>query len=180
MATFTVWKFHTAEGAEDALGTLERLQSEELITVQDAAIVSWPEGKRKPKTRHLNNLAGAGALGGAFWGFLFGLIFLIPLLGLAVGAATGAWFALVANDRTCPAAVLSARPRSASVGSAGGVADAVLVLVKAGTSVAAYDSCISVIPVSYGATLIARYDLRGAGHGFRHCRPDDSQRGEDR
>src|SRR5690606_14339400 len=97
-----------------------------------------------------------------------------------VGAATGAWFALVANDRTCPAAVLSARPRSASVGSAGGVADAVLVLVKAGTSVAAYDSCISVIPVSYGATLIARYDLRGAGHGFRHCRPDDSQRGEDR
>ncbi len=30
MATFTVWKFHTADGAERALGTLERLQSEEL------------------------------------------------------------------------------------------------------------------------------------------------------
>jgi hypothetical protein len=30
VATFTVWKFHTAEGAEGALGTLERLQTEEL------------------------------------------------------------------------------------------------------------------------------------------------------
>jgi uncharacterized membrane protein len=90
VATFTVWKFHTAEGAEGALGTLERLQAEEAITVQDAAIVSWEEGKKKPKTRHLNNLTGAGALGGAFWGFLFGLIFFVPLLGLAVGAATGA------------------------------------------------------------------------------------------
>jgi uncharacterized membrane protein len=90
VATFTVWKFHTADGAESALSTLERLQSEELITVQDAAIVTWPEDKKKPKTRHLSDLTGAGALGGAFWGFLFGLIFFVPLLGMAVGAATGA------------------------------------------------------------------------------------------
>jgi uncharacterized membrane protein len=90
VATFTVWKFHTADGAEGALGTLERLQTEELIKVEDAAVVTWPEDKKKPKTRHLNDLTGAGALGGAFWGFLFGLIFFVPLLGLAVGAATGA------------------------------------------------------------------------------------------
>lgn len=90
MATFTVWKFHTAEGAEGALGTLERLQTEELIKVEDAAVVTWPADKKKPKTRHLNDLTGAGALGGAFWGFLFGLIFFVPLLGLAVGAAAGA------------------------------------------------------------------------------------------
>jgi uncharacterized membrane protein len=90
VATFTVWKFHTAAGAEEALGTLQQLQSEELIEVQDAAIVTWPEGKKKPKTRHLNDMTGAGALGGAFWGFLFGLIFFVPLLGLAVGAAAGA------------------------------------------------------------------------------------------
>ena len=63
---------------------------EELIKVEDAAIVSWPADKKKPKTRHLNDLTGAGALGGAFWGFLFGLIFFVPLLGLAVGAAAGA------------------------------------------------------------------------------------------
>jgi uncharacterized membrane protein len=90
MATFTVWKFDSAGGAEQALGTLERLQKEELIQVHDAAIVSWEEGKKKPKTRQLNSLAGAGALGGAFWGLLFGLIFFIPLFGMAVGAAAGA------------------------------------------------------------------------------------------
>jgi len=89
MATFTVWKFDSAGGADDALNTLERLQKEELITLEDGAVVTWPEGKKKPKTRQLHSLAGAGALGGAFWGFLFGLLFFIPIFGLAVGAAIG-------------------------------------------------------------------------------------------
>ena len=61
-----------------------------MITVQDAATVSWPEGKKKPKTKQALNLAGAGAMQGAFWGMLFGLIFFIPFFGLAVGAAMGA------------------------------------------------------------------------------------------
>jgi len=90
MATFTVSQFDSADGAEQVLGTLQRLQKEELIRIEDAAIVEWPEGAKKPKTRQLHNLAGAGAMGGAFWGLLFGLIFFVPLLGLAVGAATGA------------------------------------------------------------------------------------------
>jgi uncharacterized membrane protein len=90
MATLTVWRFQTPDGAEQAVGTLERLQSEELIEVHDAATVSWPQDKKKPRTRQLHNLTGAGALGGAFWGLLFGLIFFVPLLGLAVGAAAGA------------------------------------------------------------------------------------------
>jgi uncharacterized membrane protein len=90
MATFTVLKFPTAEGAERTLAALERLQREELIKVHDAAIVSWPADRKKPKTRQLHSLAGAGALGGAFWGLLFGLIFLVPLLGAAIGAATEA------------------------------------------------------------------------------------------
>jgi uncharacterized membrane protein len=90
MATFTVSQFDSADGAEQVLGTLQRLQKEELIRIEDAAIVEWPEGAKKPKTRQLHNLAGAGAMGGAFWGLLFGLIFFVPLLGLAVGAAAGA------------------------------------------------------------------------------------------
>ena len=90
MATFTVSQFDSADGAEQVLGTLERLQKEELIRIEDAAIVTWPEGAKKPKTRQLHNLKGAGAMGGAFWGLLFGLIFFVPLLGLAVGAAAGA------------------------------------------------------------------------------------------
>jgi uncharacterized membrane protein len=90
MATFTVWKFDSADGAQGALSTLERLQKQELIELHDAAIVTWPEGKKKPKTRQLHDLVGGGALGGAFWGFLFGLIFLVPLFGMAIGAAAGA------------------------------------------------------------------------------------------
>ena len=90
MATMTVWKFPTAEGAAVAEQTLRDLQRKELIQIHDAAIVSYPAGARKPKTRQLSNLAGAGALGGAFWGMLFGLIFLVPLLGMAIGAGMGA------------------------------------------------------------------------------------------
>jgi uncharacterized membrane protein len=90
MATLTVWKFNSPEGAEGALATLEQLQKQELITIHDGAVVSWPEGAKKPKTRQLHNMAGAGAMGGAFWGFLFGLLFFVPLLGMAMGAAMGA------------------------------------------------------------------------------------------
>jgi uncharacterized membrane protein len=90
MATFTVWQFDSAGGAEGALETLQQLQKEALITLEDAAIVTWPEGAKKPKTRQLHSLAGAGALGGAFWGLLFGLLFFVPIFGMALGAAAGA------------------------------------------------------------------------------------------
>jgi uncharacterized membrane protein len=90
MATLTVWKFDSAGGAENALVQLERMQKEELIQINDAAYVYWPEGRKKPKTEQLHKLTGAGALGGSFWGLLFGLIFFVPLLGMAVGAAMGA------------------------------------------------------------------------------------------
>ena len=90
MATLTVWKFDSANGADDATDVLRNLATKKLITIHDAATVRWEEGKKKPKTRQLTNLAGAGALGGAFWGMLFGLIFFVPLLGAAIGAATGA------------------------------------------------------------------------------------------
>jgi uncharacterized membrane protein len=90
MATLTVWKFPTPLGAEQAEHTLERLSKQELIKIHDAAIVSFPEGAKKPKTKQLNNLTGGGALGGSFWGLLFGLIFFVPLLGMAVGAGLGA------------------------------------------------------------------------------------------
>ena len=90
MATLTVWKFPDAFGAERTEAILEQLQKEELITIHDAATVSWAAGAKKPKTRQLKSLTGAGALGGSFWGLLFGLIFFVPLLGMAIGAAMGA------------------------------------------------------------------------------------------
>ncbi|MCS6880212.1 MAG: DUF1269 domain-containing protein [Oscillochloridaceae bacterium] len=90
MATLTVFKFPTPDGAEQTLSKLQDLQKQQLITILDAAIVTWPADKKKPRTRQLYNLAGAGALTGAFWGMLFGLIFLMPFMGALIGAATGA------------------------------------------------------------------------------------------
>jgi uncharacterized membrane protein len=90
VATLTVWRFPTAEGAEGAEYTLDQLQKQELIQIHDAAVVSYPLGAKKPKTRQLSSLTGAAALGGAFWGLLFGLIFFVPLLGVAIGAGLGA------------------------------------------------------------------------------------------
>ncbi len=36
------------------------------------------------------NLTAAGAASGSFWGLLVGVLFLNPLIGVAVGAASGA------------------------------------------------------------------------------------------
>jgi uncharacterized membrane protein len=90
MATLTAWKFTTPYGADAALQKLEGLQPQQLIQVQDAAVVSWEVGRKKPKTREMHSAKKTGALGGGFWGLLFGLIFFVPILGLAIGAAAGA------------------------------------------------------------------------------------------
>ncbi len=90
MATLTVWKFDAPEKAQQALDLLAGLSKQRLIEVVDAAIVSWPAGAKKPKTRHMTDLTGAGALDGAFWGMLLGMIFFMPFFGMAVGALAGA------------------------------------------------------------------------------------------
>ena len=87
MATLSVLKFNDPGGADRVLLALQGMQERQLITLEDAAVVSWPQDRKKPQTRQLHSMGGAGALGGAFWGFLFGLIFFIPLLGMAMGAA---------------------------------------------------------------------------------------------
>jgi uncharacterized membrane protein len=111
MATLTAWKFASPYGADDALATLEKLQSEALIQVQDAAVVSWEPGRKKPKTREMHSTKRAGALGGGFWGLLFGLIFFVPILGLAIGAATGAFFGSLADVGISDAFINSVREK---------------------------------------------------------------------
>ena len=90
MNTLTVLKFSTPEGAQDMLNKVYEMQNQELITVIDAAMVTWPDGRKTPKTKQAVNLTGAGAMDGAFWGMFFGLLFFVPLFGIAVGASMGA------------------------------------------------------------------------------------------
>ena len=90
MATLSVLKFNDPSGADRVLIALQGLQERQMITLEDAAVVRWPAGDKKPKTHQLHSTAGSGATWGAFWGFLFGLIFFVPFLGAAMGAAGGA------------------------------------------------------------------------------------------
>ena len=90
MDTLTVWTFPTADGADEAVDRLRSLAEQGRISVDDAAVISWPVSRRKPKVRELGALTGPGALWGGFWGLLLGMIFLAPLAGLAFGAGAGA------------------------------------------------------------------------------------------
>jgi uncharacterized membrane protein len=89
-SSLVVLKFDTPDGADKGLELAQSLQKQQLLQLLDAATVTWPKGKSKPKTRHLGDLTCAAACDGAFWGMLFGFIFFVPFVGAALGAAMGA------------------------------------------------------------------------------------------
>jgi len=89
MSNLFVLAFDDEHGAERMLNAAADWQRQNLIKIDDAAIlVRRADGK--PKIKQVRSLVGAGALGGAFWGALFGLLFLAPWLGAAIGAGIGA------------------------------------------------------------------------------------------
>ena len=88
-STLVVLKFDTPEGAEQGLAIAIDLNKQHLLEIQDVATVTWPQGKKKPKTVHGLDACG-GAWYGAFWGMLIGCIFFVPFIGAAWGAAMGA------------------------------------------------------------------------------------------
>lgn len=96
-SSLTVWIFDSPRGADEALPRLERSTGERVIVLDDAALVSWPYGCRKPSTRTLGAISGPGALWGGFWGVLLGVIFLVPLAGPTFGAAAGAFAGTLAD-----------------------------------------------------------------------------------
>ena len=89
MSNLVVLAFDTETGAEEMRDDLLKMQKEHIIGLEDAAVaIRQKDGKTKIK--QVQSLAGAGALGGAFWGLLIGIIFLVPVFGLVIGAAAGA------------------------------------------------------------------------------------------
>lgn len=88
MSTLVAIAYKDEATANAALTELQALQSQQLITIDDA-VIAHHQGD-KIKLDQAKSLTGVGALGGALWGGLFGLIFLVPVAGLAIGAATGA------------------------------------------------------------------------------------------
>ena len=89
MENLIVFAFDNETEAESMRDKLVDMQKQQIITLQDAAVVIRREDG-KVKVKQAQSLVGAGALGGSFWGLLIGLLFWAPWLGLAIGAATGA------------------------------------------------------------------------------------------
>ena len=81
--------FNNAADAFEMRAALVKLQTQYLIEMEDAVVVTRDE-KGKVQLHQAVNLTAAGATGGAFWGMLIGMLFLNPLLGAAVGAGSGA------------------------------------------------------------------------------------------
>lgn len=88
MSNLIVVAYDKEDTAEVVLRTLERMQSERLIELEDAAYVTRNQ-EGKVRLHNVIPVAGAGAVRGAFWGTLFGLLFFAPLVGMAVGAGAG-------------------------------------------------------------------------------------------
>jgi uncharacterized membrane protein len=75
--------------ADRVRGELIEAMKEHLIQLEDVVVVEHrPDGKIK--LHQATSTAGMGAAGGALWGGLIGLLFLVPVFGMAVGAASGA------------------------------------------------------------------------------------------
>ena len=89
MSTLVAIAYPDKATADEVVATLGRLQTEHMISLEDAVIVTRNQDG-KVKLHQTSKTAAMGATGGALWGGLIGLIFFVPLLGMAVGAATGA------------------------------------------------------------------------------------------
>jgi uncharacterized membrane protein len=89
MSNLIVIGFNNEADAFEMRAALAKLQSQYLIEIEDAVVVTR-DAHGKVQLHQPVNLTAAGAVGGTFWGMLIGILFLNPLLGAAVGAGGGA------------------------------------------------------------------------------------------
>ena len=96
MTDLLVLAFDGEDTASKVKQNLIELDKQYLLGLdQVVEVVRKSDGQVKIHQEH--KFTGMAALGGAFWGLLIGLIFLIPVVGIAVGAITGAIFGHFAN-----------------------------------------------------------------------------------
>lgn len=96
MSELLVIGYDTPEQAEQARTALIGMSREYLVDVGDA-VVATADSNGHIKLNQMVNLWTVGASGGAFWGILVGLLFLHPLIGVAAGAASGAFMGALSD-----------------------------------------------------------------------------------
>ncbi len=89
MSILVVVSYENEFRADEVRLHLLKMQKDYLVNVEDA-VVAKKDSKGKVKLHQMYNLTAAGTASGGFWGLLVGVLFMNPLLGLAVGAGTGA------------------------------------------------------------------------------------------
>src|SRR5262249_45489801 len=89
MSTLVVVGYDDLFKAEEVRLKLMKMQKDYLIDLGDA-VVAVKDQSGKVKLHQAVNMSAAHPGSGGFWGTRIGLSFLNPLIGLAVGATTGA------------------------------------------------------------------------------------------
>jgi uncharacterized membrane protein len=97
MASLIVSRYPTPEGADQALQILHRLEAEGKYHLLDGALLTWPQGRKRPTTRPVVATGMPGTLDHAFWGMLLGLLFFVPPEAAGVGADSPALHGLLGN-----------------------------------------------------------------------------------
>ncbi|MET9346415.1 DUF1269 domain-containing protein [Streptomyces termitum] len=88
MAELIVIGYGDRAEAEEALGTVQELQRDQVVRLNGLAVVSVDaEGRTHVDTS--NRVVGVTAATGALWGTIFGILFLAPAVGALTGAALG-------------------------------------------------------------------------------------------
>jgi uncharacterized membrane protein len=86
MSSLLIFAFSDQDGASKMITEIKSLQTEQLISISDAAtVIRKPDGNII--IEQATSLVGSGTLGGAFWGMLVGVIFYMPWLGMASSGA---------------------------------------------------------------------------------------------
>jgi uncharacterized membrane protein len=90
MSTLIAITYDNEQTGYDALEKVGELQKMQLIQLEDAAVaVKDQKGNVKIKQTLENQVSGAAALWGGFWGLLIGLLFLAPIFWGLMGALLG-------------------------------------------------------------------------------------------
>lgn len=118
MSDLIVVVFDDAETAFEMRTALFKMQSQYLLELEDAVVVT-KDASGKAQLHQAVNLTAAGAVGGAFWGTLVGMLFLNPLLGAAAGASAGALSGVMSdigiNDQTIKDVSTAFKPGSSAL-----------------------------------------------------------------
>ena len=85
MADLITITYETEATAEAVQKKVLEMQSEYLISLEDAVVVVKDQDRKIKLNQMINATAAVG-----FWGFLVGLLFFMPLAGVLVDAASGA------------------------------------------------------------------------------------------